>query len=100
MPDRVFIMFDHQDGIAEVAQVLESIEKLFVVTLVQPDARLIEDVNHADETGPNLCGQANTLRLAAAQRAAFPIERQVTETDVFQETKPRSDFTNDLPGNF
>jgi hypothetical protein len=36
-----------------------------VVALVEPDRRLVEDVEDADEAGSDLGGQPDPLRLAA-----------------------------------
>ena len=43
----VLVMLDDQQRVAEVAQMLERGKQLVVVTLMQPDARLVEDIQHA-----------------------------------------------------
>jgi hypothetical protein len=48
------------------------IQQPSVVALVQADGRLVENVQHADETRPDLRRQANALRLAAGQRLGRP----------------------------
>ena len=44
---RALVVLDHEHGVAEVAQPLERRDQLLVVALVQPDRRLVEDVQHA-----------------------------------------------------
>ena len=65
---RLLVVLDDDDGVAEVAQLLERGEQSRVVALVQPDRRLVEDVQHADEARADLRRETNALRLAARQR--------------------------------
>ena len=78
----VFVVLDDEHGVAEVAQAFECARRALVVALVQADARLVEDIEHADEAGADLGGQPDALRFAAAQRAALPIEREILQPDV------------------
>ena len=66
---RVLIMFDDNQRIAEVAQVLERREQAVVVALVQADARLVEDVEDALQARADLRREADALGLAARKRA-------------------------------
>jgi hypothetical protein len=56
-----------------------------VVALVQPDRRLVEHVEHADQAGADLAGQADALRLATRQRGRAAVQVEVVEADVEQE---------------
>lgn len=47
--DRLLIMLDHYDGVAEVSQAPERGEQPRVIALVEADARLVEDIQHPDE---------------------------------------------------
>ena len=98
--DRVGVVLDHEHGVAEVAQALERGQQAVVVALVQADARLVQDVEHADQARADLGGQPDALRLAAAQRAALAVEREIAEADVFQKTEPGADFLDDLMRDF
>ncbi len=42
-------MFDHQHGVAEVAQAAQRDQQAVVVALVEADAGLVEDVEDAGE---------------------------------------------------
>ena len=45
--DRVLVMLDDQHGVAEIAQAAQRLEQHVVVALVEADAGLVEDVEHA-----------------------------------------------------
>ena len=68
-----------------------------VVALVQADRRLVEDVEHADQARPDLGGQPDPLRLAAAQRGRRPLEREVAHAHVVEEAQPLVDLAQDQP---
>ena len=62
---RVLIMFDHDDRISQVSQMLQRMQQLVIIPLVKPYARFIEYIRHADKTGADLGGQTDTLSLSA-----------------------------------
>ena len=68
--NRVVVVLHHDDRVAEVAQAAQRAEQPLVVALVQPDARLVENVEHAHEPGPDLRRQPDPLSLAAGERSA------------------------------
>src|SRR5205085_10402907 len=78
---RLLVVLDDDDGVAEVAELLERGEQAAVVTLVQPDGRLVEDVEHADEARADLRGEPDALRLTAGERLGRAVEREVVEAD-------------------
>src|SRR5690606_28249333 len=51
LADRLLVMLHDDDRVAKIAKLLQRGEKTAVVALVQPDARLIQDVQHAAQTG-------------------------------------------------
>ena len=65
LADRILVMLDHDDRVAEIAQVHQRIEQPLIVALMQPDRRLIEDVHDADQAGSDLAREPDALRLAA-----------------------------------
>jgi len=95
--NRLLVMLDDEDGIAEIAEAPERGEEARVVALVEPDARLVEDVQHADEARPDLRGEPDALRLAAGERLRAPVHREVVETHVDEEAEPLGDFLDDRP---
>ena len=77
-------------GVAEVAQAEQRRDQPRVVALVQADARLVEDVEHAHQPGADLRRQADALRLAAGERRGRAVEGEVVEADVEQEAAAAS----------
>ena len=75
-PDGLLVVLHHDHGVAEVAEADHGVDEAAVVALVQPDRRLVEDVEHADEPAPDLRRQPDALRLAAGQRARRPGQRR------------------------
>src|SRR5665811_339913 len=90
--DRVLVVFDHDERIAEVAQPLQRLDQPMVVPLVQSDRRLVQDVKHPDETSADLGGQPDALRLAARKGPRSSAEGQVIQSHVEQETEPLVDL--------
>ena len=87
--DGVFVVLDDNDGVAEVAQVAQRFDELFVVGLVQADARFVEHVEHAGESGAELGGEADALALAAGEGAAFAMQSQVAQADLVRGNSSR-----------
>ena len=91
-PDRLLVVLDDEHGVAQVAQPDHRVDQPLVVALVQPDRRLVEHVEHADEAAADLAREPDALRLAAGERARVAVEAQVVEADVEQELQPLVDL--------
>ena len=61
--NRLFVVLDDDDGVAEIAQPRQRRQQLAVVALVQADRRLVEHVEHAGEVRADLRRQADALAL-------------------------------------
>ena len=96
---RLLVVLDDDQGVADVAQPLQGADQPGVVALVEADARLVEDVEHAHQAGADLGGQPDALRLAAGEGVGGALERQVVESDVDQEAEPLPDLLEDLAGD-
>ena len=64
--DRLLVVLDDDDGIAEIAQPTQRAEQPLVVALMQADARLVEHVENAGQPAP-IC-------VASRMRCASPPE--------------------------
>ena len=95
--DGVFVVLDHHDAVADVAQPLEGRDHLDVVFRVQPDARFVEHVEHAHQARANLGRQADALRLAARERPRAAVEVEIVEADAEQQREPGADLLQHLP---
>ena len=98
--DRIFVVFHHDDGIADVAQVLERGDQPVVVALVQSDGRLVQYIHHTGQSAADLGCQPDSLGFSAGKRFRTPVERQVVESDIVQEMQTGNDFVDDTGGDF
>ena len=69
-----------------------------VVALVQADAGFVQDIQHARQLRPDLCGQADALRLAARKRCRRTVHVEVVDADVQEEMHALVDFAQDFLG--
>ena len=99
LADGLLVVLDDDERIAEVAHLLERAEQARIVPLVQADARLVEDVQHAHEPAADLRGQPDALRLAAGKGGGGARERQVIEPHVDEKAQPGVNLLEDLPGD-
>src|SRR2546421_744005 len=66
------------------------------VALVQPDRRLVEDVEHAHQPGPDLRREPDPLGLAAGERRGRAVDGEVVEADVLEDPEALPDLLEDL----
>ena len=66
---------------------------------MQADTGLVQNINHPDQTGPNLCRQTDTLRFAAGKCSGRAGQRQIVQTDINQKSQPCTDFFDHLRAN-
>ena len=95
--NRVLVVLDDDDGVADVAEPFNRRDHLDVVFWMKTDAGFVEDVEHAHQPRPDLRGQPDPLRLAARQRAGAAIEPQIVEPDTQEQFEPSSNFIQELP---
>src|ERR1700682_2240937 len=98
-PHRLFVVLDHDHRVADVSQRQQRGDQLSVVSLVQADRRLIEDVQDAHQLGADLGRQADALRLPARKRVGRAGQAQVVEADVDQELKSLADLLQNRTGD-
>jgi len=80
--DHLRLVLHHEHRVALVPQPQQQAVHPLDVVRVQPDRRLVEDVGHVGEGGPELADHLDALRLAARQAARRPVEREVAEPDL------------------
>ncbi len=95
--DRLFVVLDHQHRVAQIAQPPERVEEPAVVALVEPDRRLVEDIEDADQARADLGGEPDALALAAGERARRPVEGEVLEAHVGQEAEALANLLQHAP---
>ena len=60
----LLVMFDHNNRIARITQLLQRVYKLDIILLVQTDTRFVKNIQHIYQLATNLCCQTDTLTLA------------------------------------
>ena len=94
--DGLLVVLDHDDGVALCAQGVQRVQEHEVVPGVQADGRLVQDVADPAQVRAELGGQADALRLSAAQRGRGAVQRQVGEADALEEREPGEDLGDDV----
>ena len=89
--DGLAVVLDDHDGVAEIAQADLGFDEAGVVACVKAHARLVEDVEDADERGADLGGEPDALSLAGREGLRAAIEGEVVEADVDEETQASGD---------
>ena len=86
------VMLDNDQRVAGVAQALHRLDDAVHVTRVQADAGFVQHEQGVDQRGAQCGGEVDALHLAARQRAALPVQREVTDAHIAQITQTRADF--------
>ena len=81
-------MLDHEHSVPHVAEMFEAAQQPFVVARMQADARLIKDVQDADQAGTDLAGQPDALGLAAGECRGGAVQREIVQSHVEQKLEP------------
>ena len=95
-PHGLLVVLDDDDGVAHVAEFFEAAEQAVVVAWVQADARLVENIEHTNESAADLTGKANALGLTAGERRRGAVERKIVQADVHQEAEPAANLLEHL----
>ena len=66
---------------------------------MQPDAGLIQDIQHIDQLGTNLSGQTDTLTLSARQSDRRTVQRKIIQSHIQQELQAGTYFLQDFRRN-
>ena len=98
--DRVFVVLDNQDRVADIPEVFENFYQPRVIARMQADARLIENIEGTDEQRTQICRKLNALSLAARQGRRQPSERQIIQADLNEKIQTPANFEQQLFRNF
>ena len=94
------VVLDHEHRVALVAQAAQHGDEVVDVARMEPDGRLVEDVDEVDEVAVELARHLDPLALAARERRHPAVERQVADADVDQVPErpphPRDEGLDDL----
>ena len=90
--DGVFIVLDDEDGVAEIAQMLERAEQARIVAGMQTDGWFVENVENAAKARADLRGEADALRFAAGKSGGGAVQAEIAEADGQQKIEALGDF--------
>ena len=80
-PHHGFVVLDHDDRVARVAEIPEDAEELLRIRGVEAHGRLVEDVRHAAQPARRLSGQAEAPRVASREGVGGAIEGEMVEAE-------------------
>src|SRR4051812_9849121 len=92
-------MFDYQDRVSQIAQVVQDIDQLCRVATVQADRRFVEYVERSHQSRAERCRELDSLCLASRERRSHPAERQILQADFIQEAQPVADLFQKFVGH-
>ena len=95
----VLVMLHHDQGVADIPQMLQSSQKLIIVPLVQADRGFVQNIQHAHQGGTDLGSQPDSLALAAGESTGRAGKGQIAEAHIRQELEPGLDLLHDLLRN-
>ena len=70
----ILVMFHNNYGIAIVAKLLQTVDKSYIVTLMQSDGRFIQYIKNVDKLRTDLSREPYTLALPSAKAGTVSIE--------------------------
>ena len=92
----LLVMLDDHHGVGPVAQALQRRDQALVVARMQADRRLVQHIQHARESAADLRREADALHLAAGERGAWTVQREIVEPDIVQKLQPLDDLLVDV----
>ena len=87
------VMLDHDDRVAEILKLLEHTDQAVGVARMEADRRLIKYIQRAYQAAAERRGQVDALTLAARQRVAQTVERQIAQSDFIKIAQTVVDFS-------
>ena len=93
--DDLFFVFDHHNGVAEVAQSLEYGHQVFGVFGVEAHTGFIEDVQRLGKVAAEGTGEVDALGFSARQGRRNAVEGQVAESHVHHGLQSAVDLGED-----
>ena len=92
-------MFNNDQRISQITQTLQGFQKLIVISLVQADRRLVQNIQYTHKRRANLRCQTNALALTAGQRRRSTGQGQVLQAHIHQKTQSCLNLTDNGGGN-
>ncbi len=87
-----FVVFHDDNRVAQIAEVFQRFDQLYIIACMESDARFIQNIEYAHELSTNLCSQPDALGLSSAQGPQRPVEMEIIQSNVQQKAHAFADF--------
>ena len=94
-PHGILVMLDDDQGVPQVAHLLQGLDEFVVVALVKADRRFVQDIKDAGKLRADLGRKTNALGLAPRQGHRVTGQSQVIEAHIHEEGRAVADFLED-----
>ena len=88
-------MFDDDDGVACIAQLLKQANEPFGVARMQPDARFIQNEKGVHQPGAKAGSDVHPFGFAAGERPCRSVQCKVAQADIVEVSQTRMHFVQD-----
>jgi len=88
-------MFHHHYRIAQLLELAEYVDQAVRIPAVKPDTGFVEDVETAHQTASQRSGQVDALAFAARERITEPVQGEIPQSHIDQETDAAVDLCQD-----
>ena len=85
-------MLNHDQCISKITEMLECCEKFVIISLVQTDTWLIQNISHTHKTGTDLGSKTDSLCFPTRKCSCRTSQCQIIQSYIYQEAKPGTDF--------
>src|SRR2546425_11941912 len=82
--DHARFVLDDQNGVTQVAQLLEDFDESASVARVQSDAWFVEHIERVHQARSEASGQVDALGLAAGKGAGGAVEGEIAKADLHE----------------
>src|SRR5882724_8544582 len=94
------VVLDDQDGITQIAQIMQDVDELRGIAAVESDRRFVEDVKRPDQARAERRCQLNALGLATGEGRGHAAQGEIFQPDLIQKAQAVLDLFQKLVCNF
>ena len=89
-------MLYNDQAVAKIPEVFEGIQQFIIISLMQADTWLIQDIAYTHKSGSDLGCQTDSLCLSAGKSTCCPGKRQIVQSHIDQEADSCTDLLKHL----
>src|SRR5512136_56950 len=93
-------MFHDNDRVSQIPQPFQCSKKAQVIPLMEPDAGLIQNVKHPDQTRPDLSCQPDALRFSPGKGGSGSVQRKIIQADLYHKLQSLFNLFQNSSSNF